>query len=265
VQESVPGQDEVIIELDDLKGDVLCFPEADSGFPESWSERQARFTAILQDSKNPFVQQLLTLPKNMKVAKDAIGLTDFDIPQTDQIDKQLGEFEILMKSGPMPNPKLVQAAQAVPQLVQQGAPPQAMEQLTQAMQQVPPKVSSVPINPDVDDSAVHADTCKEFLVSPKGRKMEHGSPEEKAAYQNILLHMKEHLAALPPPAPTGKPPSVSINYADLPPDGQAQAAAEAGIKVDPNALAQKAQADQQQEKETQLAKAKAGQSSLTIQ
>jgi hypothetical protein len=30
-----------------------------------------------------------------------------------------------------------------------------------------------------------------------------------------------------------KPPSVSINYKDLPPDGQQQAAAEAGITIQP--------------------------------
>jgi hypothetical protein len=140
-----------------------------------------------------------------------------------------------------------------------------MQQLMQAIQKVPPQVSSYPIEPGVDDDAVHADTCKEWLNSPKGRKMKNGTPEEKSAYQNIKLHMQEHQANMPPPAPTGKPPSVSINYADLPPEGQAQAAGEAGIKIDPNALVQKQQQDQQQEHETAVAKAKAGQSSLTIQ
>lgn len=264
VKETVPGEDsEVILELNDLKGNVLCFPESDSGFPESWSERQARFTAILQDSKNPFVQQLLSLPKNMKLAKDAIGLTDFDIPQSDSVDKQLGEIEILMKSGPMPNPKVVQAMQQVPQLAASGAPPEAMQQVMQAIQQIPPQVSSYPIEPGVDDDAVHADTCKELLNSPKGRKMKNGSPEDQAAYQNIKLHMQEHQAAMPPPAPTGRPPSVSINYADLPPEGQAQAAGEAGIKLDPNALAAKAQQDDAHEQA--MAKAKSNGSGLSIQ
>lgn len=266
VKETVPGEDsEVILELNDLKGNVLCFPESDSGFPESWSERQARFTAILQDSKNPFVQQLLSLPKNMKLAKDAIGLTDFDIPQSDSVDKQLGEIEILMKSGPMPNPKVVEAMQQAAEMAKGGAPPEAMQQVMQLIQGVPPQVSSYPIEPGVDDDAVHADTCKEFLNSPKGRKMKNGSPEDQAAYANIVLHMKEHQANVQAPPPQNKPVNEQISFKDLPPDGQAQMAAQAGIKLDPNALAAKAQQDDAQEHEQAMAKAKSNGSGLNIQ
>lgn len=39
-----------------------------------------------------------------------------------------------------------------------------------------------------------------------------------------------------PPAPEQKEPTISMNYTDLPPDGQVQAAAKAGITLDPNIL-----------------------------
>ena len=37
---------------------------------------------------------------------------------------------------------------------------------------------------------------------------------------------------------SGKPPSESINYKDLPPEGQAQLAAKVGIKLNPEQIAQ---------------------------
>jgi hypothetical protein len=53
-----------------------------------------------------------------------------------------------------------------------------------------------------------------------------------------------------PPAQHTKPPSVAIHYADLPPEGQQQAAAQAGIQISPQQAQQKqafdsAQAGQQ--------------------
>lgn len=238
IKESVPGSDALIVELDDLKGNVLCFPEADSNFPESWTERQGRFTALLQESKNPFVQQLLSVPKNMKVAKDAVGLTDFEIPQADSVDKQLGEFEVLMKSGPMPNPKLVEAEQKIPELQAQGIPPDKMAQLTQVMQSIPKEVSTVPIDEQFDIHEVEYQTCVDFINSPKGRKMKNGSDEDKAAIDNIKTHAMEHFAVMQKNAkgPATKPPSESINFKDLPADGQVQLAGQAGIKLDEQKL-----------------------------
>jgi hypothetical protein len=244
IKQSIPGSDALIVEIADLRGNVLCFPEADTNFPEAWTERQARLTTLMQDAgKNPLLAKLLSSTKNLKLIKDGIGLQDLEIPENDSVDKQLGEFELLLKSGPMPNPQLVQAQEAAKELPAQGAPPEAMQQLQQAMQQIPPEVSTVKIDEQFDNHEVEYETCVEFINSPKGRKMAHGTPDEQESLQNIKMHAMEHFAVLQKNknnAPA-KPPSESINFKDLPPDGQVEMAQQAGIILNPQQLlAQKA-------------------------
>lgn len=241
IKEAIPGKDAVNIELSDLKGNVLCFPESDSSFPESWNERQQRFTAIFQDAgKNPVLLPMLQLPKNLKVAKDAIGLSDFDIPQSDSVDKQLGEIEILLKSGPMPNPLMVKAQQVLQQGQGQANPAQ-VQQLQQAISQIPEMVSTVQVDEVCDDHDAEGQTCLEFINSPKGRKLKNGTPQEKASFQNVRTHYLEHkkfsdakkaqMAQMAQKQKVGE----SMNYKDLPPEGQVQMAGQAGIQINPPA------------------------------
>jgi len=243
VKQLIGESDTVIIELNDLKGNVLCFPESDTSFPESWTQRQQRFTALLQDSKNPVIQTLLQLPNNLRVAKDAVGLTDFEIPQADSVDKQRGEFEVLMKTGPVPNPKLQQAQQLMQSAQMKGAPPEALQQAEQMIQQIPPEVSTVPVDPDWDDHEAEAATCGQFINSPTGRKMKNGTPEEQAGLANIALHGMEHKALIKAPQPQQKPVSEQISLKDLPPEGQQQMAAQAGIQITPQQVAARAIAE----------------------
>jgi hypothetical protein len=64
------------------------------------------------------------------------------------------------------------------------------------------------------------------MNSAEGRKYKNGSPEEKAAFENVHLHYLEHDAMaqkLAPPAPT-KPPSESMSAQvdKMPPEIAAQ-------------------------------------------
>lgn len=60
----------------------------------------------------------------------------------------------------------------------------------------------------------------------------------------------EEMARLAPPQTEEKPPNVSINYADLPPDAQEQLLSKIGIKADPAILtAEKIAANEQKKKE----------------
>lgn len=238
IKESVPGSDAVTIELSDLKGNVLCFPEADSSFPESWGERQQRFTAIVAEAKeNPIIGQLLQLPKNLKLAKDSIGLSEFDIPQSDAEDKQLGEFEILLKTQPLPNPLIAKAQETLQAMTQNGAMPEQIQQLQQAMGQVPPLVSSVQVDQECDDHDTEAQTCLTFINGPKGRKLKAGTPEEKAGFQNIRLHYLEHKKLADAKkqqmlqAAQRQKVSESLNFKDAPPELQVQIAADAGHQM----------------------------------
>jgi len=60
----------------------------------------------------------------------------------------------------------------------------------------------------------------------------------------------EEIQELAPPAPPEeKPPTLSMSYMDLPPDGQVQMAAKAGIELDPNLLIAMKMHNEQKEKE----------------
>lgn len=216
----------VSVNASDLKGKVLCFPEVDSNFPETWTQRQSRFQAIMAQSQaNPAIQRLLALPKNMKIAKDAMGFTDLDIPEAASVDKQLGEFEILLKTAPVPNPVIGQTQTQLKQHAQEAESegPQAKQQFEQLLPQamaavkaLPQEVSTIPVMQDAsEDHATEAQVCMDWLISPEGRKYKRGTPEERSAWANVHLHWQEHNAMaqkLAPPPPT-KPPSESVSAA----------------------------------------------------
>lgn len=68
---------------------------------------------------------------------------------------------------------------------------------------------------------------------------------------------EEEQAKLQPPQKEEKPPSVTINYADLPPDAQVQLLEKIGIQADPNILVAEKMAEQQKGKDEQAMKADA--------
>lgn len=228
------------IEMEDLKGEFLAFPETDENFPESPTQKTNRVAVLMADAAtNPYVAQLMDTPDNLEIIKNASGLEDLIMPALEARDKQLGENVLLLKSGPTPNPQIMQAKLMLAELAQQGpaAAPQ-MQALMQQVQALPPQVSSVEIDEECDDHATEAATALRVLNSPRGRSLKHGDEDEQAAFQNLRLHYLEHKAALAkqqanmPPA-KGKPPSISIALKDLPPKEAAAAASMAGIPATP--------------------------------
>lgn len=230
ISQSVSGRS-ITLDAAALKGNVLCFPEVDSNFPETWTQRQSRFQQIMaQGQENPAIMRLLSLPKNMKIAKDAMGFTDLDVPEAMAVDKQLGEFEILLKTGPAPNPAIAQAqeqlmqqAKEAEQAGQQAQFEQLLPQAMQALEALPQQVSTIQVMQDAsEDHATEAQICLEWLNSPEGRKYKRGTQEERAAWENVHLHWSEHMAVaqkFAPPPPT-KPPSESMSVAvdKMPPE-----------------------------------------------
>ncbi len=246
-------KDQVIrIELSQLKGNVLAFPEEDSNFPESWVQKQARYQMLLTDAGNPLMQQFLSAtPMNFRTAVRMAGIQELDMPQADSWEKQMGEIEIMLKTGPIPNPAFQQAQMQATQMAQQVAmahargqliPPQALQEAQQAQaqaQQIPSFISSFPIDPQVDDNAVEAQTCGAWLNSPIGRSMKDGSPQEKSAYENVKLHFLAHkqaVASMQPPV-QHKDPSVSMNFKDLPPPAAAALLTREGLPANPGSVA----------------------------
>lgn len=234
------GKDSVLVETQDLKGNIHCFPETDENFPESWVQKQARMAVLIADAAtNPMLTAIVDDPNNLELLKNGMGLTEITIPQLASRDKQLGENEILLKSAPIPNPELMQAQQQLLMLQQQaltGDPTvmMAAEQASQQIAQIPPLISSVDIDPEIDDHATEAMTALSVLRSPKGRGLKSGTDAERQAYENLRLHYLEHKKLVPPPNQNmQKPVSQSINIKDLPPQEAAQLAGKAGIQANP--------------------------------
>ena len=83
-------------------------------------------------------------------------------------------------------------------------------------------------------------------------RLEFPNPRESA--KNLFLWLSDPIALFPdlaaqqqPKGPETRPPSESISFKDLPPEGQAQMAAKAGIQLDPMALAMHADHKEAQE------------------
>lgn len=231
---SVEG-DTIHIELSEMKGKCVVRPENDANFPESWSQRQFRYTQLMQDATNPLVGKLLTHPQNQRIGREAIGLEGFVVPDAAAYEKQLGEFDELKKSGPQPNPAKQQAVAAAQQAVATGNP--AAQQLMQQIAQLPDEISSVPVDKELDLHEAEFQACSDLLNGPEGRRMKNGTQRERAAYANIRLHALEHKANISKPASDAKPPSISINYRDLPPIAAAEALERAGVPAPPQSVA----------------------------
>lgn len=233
-------EESVRIEMSDLNGEFMAYCEVDENFPESPTQRANRFALVMQDAAtNPFLQQLMDSPDNMELIKDGAGLEDLVLPILEAKNKQLGENVILLKGGPLKNPKIGQMKQQIALMVASGDPSQIQQaqQLAPQLQQLPPLVSSVELG-YFDDHATELATCVKVLNSPRGRALRNGDEEDQAAYQNLLLHAQEHEQALKAkqagqPPQGAKPPSISIALKDLPPAEAAQAAQKAGLQSKP--------------------------------
>jgi hypothetical protein len=236
INERIPGGETIRLEVNNLKANILCFAESDENFPETHTAKQNRLMGVFQDSaKNPQLQEVLYNASNLEFFVSMAALTELYIPPVAYRNKQLGEFEILLKSGPNPNPAVFEGQKKIEMLTSQGVDPALLQQAQQQLAAMPPEVSTVEVDDKVDDSFTEAETCLQWLNSPEGRKEKRQNPN---GYRNLRLHYLEHQAisaaksAANAPSTT-KPPSQSINLKDLGPGERAQMLSEVNIKSDP--------------------------------
>jgi hypothetical protein len=261
----VPGaggvKDHLSIHPDDLKGNVRCFPDSEEAFPESWVAQRAVWTqAAQQAEKNPVFAAIFSKVRNLMIAKDKIGLPELVVPGADAAVKQAGEIMQLLSDGaPVPNPAIEQLKQSAPPIPPE-APPEATQMRDQLLQQaiakLPPVVSTVQVF-RLDQDAAEIDYIETWASLPDGIRARAENPD---GFANVMAHYDEHQAQLAKKQadkaqpPESKPPSESISYKDLTPEGKVQLAAKGGIKLD---LA-KLQAEDAQDKVAEAAKAAAG-------
>lgn len=246
ISDTVKGVGRIQVEMSDLRGNVLCYDEGDSNIPEGWAQRQSLFIQAIEEANQApggFYAQLISVPANSRRVKDAIGLSELEVPGAASTEKQQAEFDILKKNGPQPNPQLqaiqdhiakgeqLQLAEPSPQVAQ------VLSQLQQQAQSLPPQVSTIPVMQDSsEEHGIEAAACQQWLISPEGRTYKNGSKEQREAWANIHLHWQEHstmAAKLAPPAPPQAKASVTVAVDKLPPNVQAQLLQEYGLEATP--------------------------------
>ncbi len=257
---SLPGQKKLKIELSKLQGNVLVQPES-LEIPQTMAEQEEEMAQLLEQSQNvALYQQIMMDPRNLAVFSRFPSLKDLNIPNADQVEAQQGEFEILMRSGPIPNPKVAKIAETLKQALQTVGPDmppegeQAIMQMQQMLKSLPPLVSTVPVAQDNSENhMIHAAITLGMLTSPTGRKLKHGDEEQNTIWQNLKLHWQEHMAMLKqlqPPKEMEFKGSVSIDPSKFPPQAQAEMFEAMGLQVPPYALQEQDQTHEiTQEKE----------------
>jgi hypothetical protein len=262
------GTGPISVNTSNLAGNVLCFPESDPSFPESSAQREAKLTSLVDTSaNNPALSSWIFSPENLPTLQAGLRLKGFKAAGAASITKQRSEFEKLLRSGPMPNPQLLQiqktlgdAATDMQNKAGAGLPPDPKElamvaQLTQMQKTLPPMVSTVPVAQDESEAhQLEAAACFSWLNESEGQKFKWGTPEQRAAYQNVLCHWSEHVAmakkiAAANAPPANKPPSESISYdpSKLPVPVAIQLLGKVGVNASPADFAQHA-ADALQQK-----------------
>jgi hypothetical protein len=256
IQSSIPGQDKLEIEISKLQGNALCYPES-MEIPQTIAEQEAQMAELLENGKNVQLYAAITNdPRNLTHMAKFPSLAGLEIPGLDAVEEQQGEFDLLMQSGPQPNPQLAQMQQqlqAITSQLQQGvthpeaqtpegqqamqALQQQAQQLQQQMQSLPPQVSSVQVAQNGSQNhAIHSAITLGMMNSAEGRKLKNGTPEQQAIFQNLELHWQEHeqmKAKLTPVPPIDAKFSVSAAIDKAPPEVQAQAWAALGVQAQP--------------------------------
>jgi len=231
------------------------YANVDTSYPDTKGMKRAIFTQlVMMSDKSPAIGAMLQLPENQELFKEFVGIEGFEVPGAAADLQQRREIEELLKSGPsVPAPKEVEA-QVKQQLMalaqralaqsqstgQPAPPPPPPEVIAELQQQATQQLTkpTVPIDPVWDFHQQHIQTIQDWLASQD--RFDEEAKGNFPGIENVKLHGMAHkqaLAAMTPPQAQGKPPSVSINFADLPPDGQIQAAKEAGIQLNPTLMA----------------------------
>jgi hypothetical protein len=246
IRSNVPGQGKLEIEIANLRGEALCYPES-LDLPQSIAEQEDAAIGAVAD-KPAFVELLNSMvsdPANLPVFAKFPSFEGWTLPGLDSVQQQQGEFELLMKSGPLPNPQLAKAQELLMQ--SEGEPQaqtpegqQAMQQLQDAIKQLPPKVSSVPVAQDGSENhQIHAAITLRLINSAEGRSLKNGDPEQRAVWENLNLHWMEHVQMsekLTPPKEIDFKGSVSVDPSKFAPDAQSKMFQAMGLEIAPQEL-----------------------------
>jgi hypothetical protein len=210
-----------VLPIDKLNGNIHIYPEEDSALPKMWGQQRQDLMELLASplGQSPQIVQFLTLPENLRKLKEIVGLRDFELPGERAEKNTMLDIEQLLASQPVPTGAMDPMT---------GLP--VMDPQTGLPQMAP----SIQPDPEYAYADVGYATVKEWINGDAGREAKIAQP---LGYENVRLYGIALKAQMDKPDQS-KPPSTSISLHDLPPEGQAQLAAKAGIQIDPQSVLQ---------------------------
>jgi hypothetical protein len=140
-------------------------PEASESFPMSLAQKKDLILKLME-LNNQYINNALYKPENARLIQDILALTEFKLPGESQRVKQVIEINDMLKDGATP--------------IDTGMPDMTGQPVMQ---------STVPIDPNVDDDAVHIETLISFMVDLPGLDVARDNP---AGYANLTAHLKAH-------------------------------------------------------------------------
>jgi hypothetical protein len=222
INERIPGSQIIRVEINDLKGNILCYAESDENFPETYTQKKNNAQQLFADAlKSQLLGELLFTPENLEFFQSMAGMRDLKIKQVTSRNKQLGEIEMMTAEGaePMPNEKYTLAMEQIEKMKGFGMDPLQLVQAEQQLASMPQEISSIPPDPQAEDVVgmqAEAETCWWWLNEPIGREAKKNNPR---GYENVRLHYIETMDALKQmtaqAGAQGKPPSMSVNFKDV--------------------------------------------------
>lgn len=167
--------------------------ETNEQFPTTWAQKRAMLLELL-NLHNPQWDNTLADSHNLALVHNVAAFPELFIPGEDDRNKQLNEIAELLQGQPIPPQPVLDPLTGE----------QMMDPMTGQVKLTNPQ-SSVPIEYELDNHPIEAKACRDFLVSEAGQELKQTN---MGAYQNVFLHMKEHLMAMqmlsaPPQLPPG--------------------------------------------------------------
>jgi predicted RNA-binding Zn-ribbon protein involved in translation (DUF1610 family) len=130
--------------------------EVSDAFPMTLQQKQM-FLQKFIELNNPQINAALYAPENRKIIQGIFMMNELKMPGANQIYKQVVEINEMLKN--------------------------------QNQGPIGPGISSVPIDPVVDDDAIHIAACKDFLVDDIGLDLKKQQPN---VYADIIAHLMMH-------------------------------------------------------------------------
>lgn len=177
--------------------------EANENLPMTWHQTKDVIMTLLQTGQ-PEILSIIGAPENLPAIRSAIGLTDFFIPDEDEIEATYDDIRAMLQAEPIQQP-----------------PPPEVEEAAMAMGQPvePMEVPSIEPDQDIDNFALRFRITKSWLLSEAGRQ---AKLDNQAGYRNVLLYAKmykqlqmQQEMAMVAPAEAGAPNAEKPNDPNL--------------------------------------------------